>query len=67
MKKVIMILALLSILLLAGCVDNISSVRHCESLGLQYTGKLLGCDVECINISSGQKFTYEGSCKFVRK
>ena len=52
---------------IAGCVDNIKSVQHCESLGLQYTGKIFGCDTECINVTTGQKFVYEGSCRFVRK
>ena len=65
--KLILIILIVVMLLIAGCVDNINAVKHCESLGLDYTGKLLGCDVECINISTGQKFVYEGSCRLIRR
>ena len=65
--KTIIIFLIFGLLLISGCVDNITSVQHCESLGLQYTGKIFGCDIECINISTGQKFVYEGSCKLIRR
>ncbi len=67
MKKTLIIGIILGLLFITGCVDNISSVQHCESLGLQYTGKIFGCDIECINTTTGQKFIYDGECKLVRR
>ncbi|MCH8003913.1 MAG: hypothetical protein IH934_04765 [Nanoarchaeota archaeon] len=64
-KTLILILGILTILFIPGCVDNTSAIRHCESLGLQYTGKVLTCNIQCINITSGQLFTYNGDCKFI--
>ncbi len=66
-KKLILILALLAMLLVAGCVDNTSAIQHCDSLGLQYTGKILGCDIQCINITSGQLYRYNGECRFMNR
>ncbi len=65
MKKLIIIILLLSSILIAGCVDNTKAIQHCESVGLQYTGKKLGCDIECLNVTSAEKFTYEGDCRFI--
>ena len=46
-------------LVIAGCVDNTSAIKHCDSLDLQWTGKKLTSNVECINITSQQLFTYK--------
>jgi len=58
-------LLIIFLLVLNGCVDNTSSIHHCDKLGLQYTGKILGCDVECINVSTGEKFLFDGKCRFL--
>lgn len=55
---------LLLSLLITGCVDNTSAIRHCESVGLQYTGKFLGCDIECINVTTAEKKVYAADCQF---
>ena len=62
MKKLILFLLIL-IVLIAGCVDNTKAIQHCDSLGLQYTGKKLGCDVQCINATTGQLYNFAGDCK----
>ena len=54
-------------LVIAGCVDNTSAIKHCDSLGLQWTGDKFGCDIRCINVSSQQLYDFRGSCKLVRK
>lgn len=53
------------LLLITGCVDNTKAIQHCESVGLQYTGKAFGCDIQCINVTSAEKSTYAGDCRFI--
>ena len=67
MTKLIILLLIVLSLFVAGCTDNTKAIQHCDSLGLQYTGKILGCNVECINVTSGQLFTYNAECKFIRR
>ena len=66
-KRIVIFLILLLSLLVISCVDNASSIQHCHKLGLQYTGKIFGCDVECINATTGQLYRFEGECRFIRK
>ena len=67
MKKLIIILSLLTLLMVTGCIDNTRAIQHCDSLGLQSTGKIFGCDIQCVNATSGQLFYYDGQCKLTRK
>ena len=64
MKTSIIILALLLLVILVGCVDNTSAIKHCNSLGLDWTGKFMGSDIECINVTSQQLFVYAADFKF---
>ncbi len=57
---------LIIVVLLTGCVDNTTAVQHCDKLGLQSTGKIFGCSIECVNVTTGQLYDYEGDCKLVR-
>ncbi len=65
MNKIILILGIVALLIIAGCVDNTTSINHCAKLGLQYTGKVLGCNVECINVTTGQLYRFNADCKFI--
>ncbi len=64
MKLLIIIIAILGLLLIAGCVDNTTAIKHCDSLGLAWTGKFMGSNIECVNVTSQQLFTYKADYRF---
>ncbi len=66
MNKAILILIIVALLLIAGCVNNTTSINHCAKLGLQYTGKIWGCDVECVNVTTGQLYKFNADCRFIK-
>ena len=65
--KLIIIILIVSMLVIAGCVDNTSAIKHCNSLGLDWTGDKFGCDVMCINVSTQQLYRYAADCKIIRR
>lgn len=64
MTKTLTLIFLL--LLVVGCVDNSQAIKLCEEYDLQWTGDLLG-DIECVNITSGEKKIFESGYKITRK
>ena len=63
--KLLIIIGIVGLLLLAGCVDNTTAIKHCDSLGLAWTGKFMGSNIECINVTSQQLFVYAADFKFI--
>lgn len=63
----IKITLILLLLLLVGCVDKSSAIQLCSQKGLQYTGKLFGSDIECVNATSGQLYRYSGEWQLIIK
>lgn len=68
-NKTIAIIAsfIILLLLLNGCVDRSAAVNVCAEKNLQYTGKIFGSNIECINTTSGQLFRYAGKYEIVIK
>ena len=64
--KLIILLLILSSILITSCVDNTSAIQHCASLDLQYTGKFMGCDIECLNVTNAELHTFAGDCRWSR-
>jgi len=56
----ISIVLLLVLLLLAGCIDRSQAIQLCADKGLQYTGKVLTKDIQCVNSTSGQLYIFYG-------
>ena len=65
-KKMLINILLLGVLLSA-CVDKSAAVSLCAEKGLQYTGKVFGSDIECVNATSGQLFRYSGEWQLIIK
>ena len=64
MRKVIFIIFILLIIFITGCVDISAAIQLCAEKELQYTGKIFGSDIECVNTTSGQMFRYSGLKKY---
>ena len=64
--KLIILLLILSSILITSCVDNTSAIQHCASLDLQYTGKALTSNIECVNVTSGELHTYSGDWRWLK-
>ena len=56
---------LIFLLFLSSCVDKSAAVQLCADKGFQYTGKVFGSDIECINTTTGQLYRYEGKYEIV--
>ena len=67
-RKIILLISILLLgILISACVDRSEAIQSCNDKGLQYTGKLFGSDIECVNATSGQLFRYSGEWQLIIK
>ena len=65
--NILLICILLLGILLSSCVDKSAAVELCADKGFQYTGKVFGSDIECINTTTGQLYRYDGKWDIIIK
>lgn len=64
----ILLIGILSLgIFLSACVDKSAAINLCAEKGLQYTGKIFGSDIECVNSTSGQLYRYQGEWQVIIK
>ncbi len=63
-NKLLLIIGMAVMLLIAGCVDKSSAIIKCQEKGYQfYEVTKFSCDTVCMDMETGEKHTFEGTCR----